>query len=633
MEARRTYLAMLAIAALTLGIAACDDDDDDPVGAQPVITAVTATPQIVEAGGTATVAVEAPGAGLQYVWTAEAGTFADASEPTTTWTAPEEPGVYTLTATVTNNRNLSASRARAVGVEVGLELTAQSDTLTIAHSDTITASAVGDGLVYAWEATSGTVTRIAPDRVVFRAPDAVPATNPRVQVIVADEAGNARSEFLEYTVLPYTPTDSPSYMGADYCQQCHPGIHADWHDTGHAEALAGLLTSDHVQPFCFGCHVVGSVGLNADPALDNRAWNDVPLASLADVQCENCHGPGSAHPGGGMPTLPTTVDAELCGSCHNGVHHPTYDEWQQSGHGVADELTSPVGRTACVKCHNGAYAAGYLDDPEGFQNPSAVADTAAITCAACHDPHGSPNEGNLRAAAATDVVLPNGQVVPEAGNGRLCMACHNGRRAPGDILDMIENGSSHFGPHHSVQGDMLAGTGAYEEIAPGFDFGTSRHLLIDDGCVHCHTNPAVDPLTGQAFTGHTFEPTLEACRDCHGPIQAFSDVMASDDFDGDGTVEGIQHEVQGLTALLRQAIIAASDTPEHAQALQEDFDGNVGNATISTREQREAAYNLFFVEFDHSSGVHNARYSIQLLQQTIQALAPAKTARMVMLVE
>jgi hypothetical protein len=286
--------------------------------------------------------------------------------------------------------------------------------------------------------------------------------------------------------------------------------------------------------------------------------------------------------------------------------------------------------TFCQKCHNGTYAHQYLNDPGAFSNPSSIDSVTALSCAVCHDMHGNDNPANLRTAAATNATLPDGTVVSQGGLGRLCMACHNGRRTPADIQGQLTNGDEHFGPHHSNQGDMLAGTGAYEDVAPGFPYASTGHLLIENACVSCHT---LAEEGEPAYTGHTFQPTLNACKQCHGTLSSFADVRATEDYDGDGTIEGVQLEVEGLLAILYQAILDASDTPAHRAALAADFETAIGDITISTLAQRKAAYNYFFVEFDGSHGVHNAIYTIQLLQQSTLSLAPKQLARATLLVE
>jgi hypothetical protein len=134
---RRWKLAilMLGLLALVLPIVACDDDDENGVGGpggyQPLVSQVTASQEIVAQGGTVNVSVSASGENLVYLWTADAGSFQDASASSTVWTAPDQPGVYLLTVTVRGSGNLTASASIAIGVEIGLQLTASADTLVI----------------------------------------------------------------------------------------------------------------------------------------------------------------------------------------------------------------------------------------------------------------------------------------------------------------------------------------------------------------------------------------------------------------------------------------------------------------------------------------------------------------------
>jgi hypothetical protein len=278
----------------------------------------------------------------------------------------------------------------------------------------------------------------------------------------------------------------------------------------------------------------------------------------------------------------------------------------------------------------------FLDDPEGYTNlPANPTENIPLTCAGCHDPHGNENLASLRDAAITDRALPNAVLVEAAGAGRLCMACHNGRRSSDDVDTQVEEGSAHLGPHHSCQGDMLAGVNAYEDVVPGFDFRSSLHIQVQDACVTCHAHPHEGDLeNGIAnFTGHTFLPTVEACAPCHGEIVDFSDILAKQDFDGDAAIEGVQDEIAGLLDTLREVIIDASPSQEAADSLTADFEGFFGDTLYTTREQRAAAYNWAFVEFDGSRGVHNTTYAVQLLQQSVLSLDPGGLPRAHVLVE
>lgn len=519
-----------------------------------------------------------------------------------------------------DNEIVVPTPAITVTVSASADSVAGGGTVTLVATADVESGTPGV-LTYSWAASGGSFSTTSNDTTQWTAPEASGLYD------IACTVSNNKDAGVGTKVLgvdTYVPADSPYYRGASYCAGCHDDTYAAWENTGHQGAWETLnAIGSGRNNTCLPCHTVGARAVNADPALDNGGYDETAVPRLYGVQCENCHGPGSAHPNPEPGSVDVVMGAGMCGSCHNGTHHPTFDEWGSSPHNSV--ILDPAESAGCAKCHNGVYAGTYLDNPAGFVNPPSIApgDTLAITCAVCHDPHGNDNLANLRNAAATDIVLPDGTVVPEAGAGRLCMACHNGRRTPTSIEGQLANGSAHFGPHHSNQGDMLAGTGAYEALAPGFPFTSSRHLAVREGCVHCHTHGHEGDVV---YTGHGFLPTVESCAECHGVITDFDQIPAKQDFDGDGQIEGVQIEIAGLLDVLKMAIIDASVTPGAADSLAtaEDFSAAVGDTTITTRAQREAGYNYFFVEFDGSEGVHNTTYAIQLLQQSTLAIGPGK---------
>ncbi len=476
---------------------------------------------------------------------------------------------------------------------------------------------------YAWQATGGSFANAAAESTGWTAPDDPDLYTLSVTVRDGEEVGSGK---IDVAVGQYLPADSPYYRGAVACATCHSGgnggdEYSSWSETAHAGALGALAAFGSENSSCLACHTVGSNGLNANAALNNGGYDETAVARLAGVQCENCHGPGSAHTG--ATGLPVEMAAGLCGQCHEGTHHPTYSEWQSSGHaGIEEEA---AGRASCAKCHNGLLADTYLDDPAGWSNPTSdPAESGPIACATCHDPHGSGNPGDLRNGSISDPVLPNSILTEASGAGRLCMHCHNGRRAESQVESQIQDGTEHFGPHHSLQGDMLAGVNAYEKVNETFPWSSSKHILVEDACVTCHTHAhAGDPEHGiPNFTGHNFEPTVEACAPCHGTLADFSEIMAKQDFDDDGTIEGVQVEIEGLLVKLEEAIIDASTTAEARAILETSFEDSLGSPRVTTVDQRKAGYNWAFVSFDGSMGVHNTTYAVQLLQQSIELVSP-----------
>jgi hypothetical protein len=420
------------------------------------------------------------------------------------------------------------------------------------------------------------------------------------------------------------------------CATCHPNKAASWAETDHATMFArGVdgMVSSHYASYCIGCHTVGydttaenggfddvaaELGWTFPETLQPGNWDAVPLElkQLANIQCENCHGPGSEH-NGNPAGIAISLNADTCGTCHNEPwRHIKNLQWAKSGHADATSraFTFPIGegREACVRCHSGE---GFIDTVEGKDEVRTSFQT--ITCAVCHDPHSAENEHQLR--VVDKVILPDGTEVTDAGPSALCMSCHNGRRTPDEVTK--EEPSY---PHYSTAAEMLAGTGGYDYGQPVED---SIHVIKTTlGCVDCHMaatpgwadKPGGEPLPGHDEVGeHTFRMTsadglenIAACTGCHLDLESFNRT-ARGDYDGDGTVEGIQDEVQGLLDVLFDAIIASGV----------EWLGRYPYwADVTTEAQKAAIYNWSFVDHDGSLGIHNTARAVQLLQRSYKDL-------------
>ena len=98
----------------------------------------------------------------------------------------------------------------------------------------------------------------------------------------------AQSGLLEsYPRVPLA--DNLAFAGSASCKPCHEPAYDKWAATGHAHAFAALkkVGSDR-DPECVICHVIGL-------GFESGFVNEEKTPQLADVGCENCHGPGSAH--------------------------------------------------------------------------------------------------------------------------------------------------------------------------------------------------------------------------------------------------------------------------------------------------------------------------------------------------
>lgn len=119
---------------------------------------------------------------------------------------------------------------------------------------------------------------------------------------------------------PPAPAGQASYVGIEACATCHEEPKKVWDGTHHAKAYKTL--SDQSKEFnldCVSCHVTG---------YDKPGGSTVTFVSkLKDVQCEQCHGPGSLHaanPKKVKPPAPHPKE-EVCLSCHHPPHVIEFD--------------------------------------------------------------------------------------------------------------------------------------------------------------------------------------------------------------------------------------------------------------------------------------------------------------------
>jgi len=142
------------------------------------------------------------------------------------------------------------------------------------------------------------------------------------------------------------------YGGANYCQQCHGAIYAGWLSTRHAQAFQTLaLKGDQNNPGCLECHTVGYKEPGGYLAKQSTYL-------LANVQCENCHGPAADHMKvaadyrDGETAKPsdwrihtTNTPQETCVQCHTTSNDPHWqgDVWPY------DKMVAEIGCSQWLK--------------------------------------------------------------------------------------------------------------------------------------------------------------------------------------------------------------------------------------------------------------------------------------------
>jgi len=358
---------------------------------------------------------------------------------------------------------------------------------------------------------------------------------------------------------PVTPAQGP-YVGAAVCRPCHSDVHAAWSGTKHHEALSVLVAAGQgTSANCIPCHVVGF----GQPT----GYTGAGTPQLANVQCENCHGPGGNHASNpSVNRMTVQLGAQLCGTCHTGFHHPNYEQWQTSKHAQALALLQslPYATDACLQCHS---VDAYLQaEDQVVLRTTAVVAQNPITCVLCHDPHEAAHTAQLR-LDPRDV----------------CIQCHTAG-------DTLPTGA----PHHP-QKEMLAGQGAFAADGSRLDVAGPHTTAVAERCVQCHVHQSAPPqptVENPVNTGHTFLPDVPAaCQECHPGNQASQ----------------FKAEVQGET----EATLAQLG-PYFTSGSPSFIDPATLNAADLAR-YNVAKFDWEFVTADKSRGVHNVEYTEQLL--------------------
>jgi len=138
---------------------------------------------------------------------------------------------------------------------------------------------------------------------------------------------------------------------------------------------------------------------------------------------------------------------------------------------------------------------------------------------------------------------------------------------------------------------MLLGIGGYE-WPQGGPYQNSPHTYdIEERCIKCHMytkdyESAEDP----AITGHSWEPNVEVCRECHRGANNFN-------------IHGARTKIGNLLTQL--------ETELEKQQNEEAPD------------YINAKFNHGFVEADASEGVHNYDYAKQLLEDSLEFYTPS----------
>ncbi|HUI05499.1 MAG TPA: hypothetical protein VL486_00685 [Verrucomicrobiae bacterium] len=480
-----------------------------------------------------------------------------------------------------------------------------------------------------------------------------------------------------------------TYVGVATCASCHgtsplvglEDYYTPWSQTLHAtmaqRGIDGLLGSSY-NASCLACHTVGynqspsatngnfyavqqEVGWTFPTVLQygNYAAMPAALQNKANIQCESCHGPGSQHPGAESANL----DVAVCATCHQDGHfHNRPKQWRLGPHGADDEyLSVSIGEApnpSCAKCHSPTSFVDYLKGKALTR-----LEAGRLTCQACHDPHNVamfPADAHQVRVYDTvtldsiDTSTGTNAVLTGQGASALCMQCHNARANP----YQVSSGKPYYMsslPHESTATDILLGfdtvtnvvatvvTGGVTNLVPvaSVTLENSAHSGVAK-CIDCHMyNAGVNTVGDHTFSMSdrlTGEDDIAACNQCHAGVDPVTEAEGFDhvsivrsgfpgaaDYNGDGTVSGVQTEVDGLLANLEDKMTNCVDSSTATNSLKHSagypFWSGYSTNTVVATAQHAAVWNYQMIARELSHGVHNTAYTVRLLQWTYTMLS------------
>jgi hypothetical protein len=332
------------------------------------------------------------------------------------------------------------------------------------------------------------------------------------------------------------------------------------------------------------------------------------LFAGASVMFTSCTKEGPQGPPGANGTDGTDANA-TCTQCHNFGDSLVAKivQYDASKHGTG--FTFFENRNTCAPCHT---SQGFQECLKTGADTTAYAinDPAPTNCRTCHKIHETYSTADfaLRTTAPYTLRIDHSKTMDftaDGGSGNLCGRCHQARYTtpwltnPTSDVDSLKPTSSRWGPHHGPQSLVLGGQGAWEVGVVPFDNSPHRDLAA---CVTCHGATAQGNLAG----GHTLWMTNEeegitltaGCKTagCHPNATSFD-------------IDGKQTEISGMIQTLKVQLANANMLDTNTMLLK--------TGKKYSQLQLAIFWNFLMVEADRSEGVHNYKYTRDMLQSGI----------------
>jgi DmsE family decaheme c-type cytochrome len=312
-------------------------------------------------------------------------------------------------------------------------------------------------------------------------------------------------DYVQVIAAAPAPTDAPKLAAADNLVDFLRGLQNGNQNAAPPASAPARARGPAVAATFIGSQACAKCHGPLIAAFNKTLMGKIGLTQKGKFECENCHGPGSAHvaAGGGRGVggilsfekddpRPIAERNGICLNCHQRGER-TY--WAGSVHesrGLActnchtimkavtrkHQLKKKVEAEVCYQCHK-------LKRAQMQYSSHMPVRENKITCSNCHNPHGSTTENLIRQASVNEN----------------CYTCHAEKRGPRlwEHAPVRENCLNCHNPHGSNYENLLK---------------VARPRL----CHECHSMAHSTSLTGGFGSPNQPYVLGRACGNCHSNI-------------------------------------------------------------------------------------------------------------------
>ena len=309
---------------------------------------------------------------------------------------------------------------------------------------------------------------------------------------------------------------------------------------------------------------------------------------------------------------------------------------------------------SCAKCHSAtglpefiASGGTVVVDGRGSTLTTGVGPQPSANgfmCTTCHNAEAWPER-----YAIAQVTFPSGKTVSFAkdadganiaDDSNLCLLCHQGRESSTSVNNALK-GKDDDTPDKAIgfKNIHYLGAGATlfgADAAGGYQYADKEYAGQN---MHAAPTGAVNKCK-DCHDVHALAPKVATCQGCHGTDDPEAIRMTAPDYDGDGdTTEGVAGEVETLVEALYTQIQQYAETTAGTPIVyssaaypyffvdadkdgKPDKDDKGANVRYNAWTPRllRAAFNYQYSQKDPGAFVHNPKYVVQLLIDSIADL-------------